>query len=179
MNTKYSRDDLLTQLEETLSAAGARPSCWPDDCRARLAAFIETDPDAARLFAEAKALDRVLASAPKCRPRAGFEADIVSAALKLPQNRGGGAGTVLGFGNGLQRRSAGESGHSPMPAPSFWGGGALLAASLMLGIYIGVSGNAVPTLRNIELLASNDLDTGFAISGSLFGPGELDESDQL
>ncbi len=179
MNTKYSRDDLLTQLEETLNAAGARPSCWPDDRRARLAAFIETDPDAALLFAEAKALDRVLACAPKCRLPAGFEADIVSAALKLPQDRGGGAGTVPGFGNGLRRRSAGESGRSPMPAPSFWGGAALLAASLILGIYIGVSGNAVPTLRNIELLASNDLDTGLAISGSLFGPGEPDESDRL
>lgn len=178
MNTKFSREELLRQLEARLEVSGASLSRWPKHCRARLAAFIETDAEAARLLAEIRALDRVLARAPKCAVRSALEMKICATAAKLRQDGGGPGAGILDIGNGV--RGAGR-GLGPRPAAgrAVWGGAALLAASLILGVYIGVSGDAVPTLRNIEAFASNDLDAGFALSGSLFGPSALHESEQL
>jgi hypothetical protein len=179
MNTKFSREELLRQLEERLEVSGASLSRWPRDCRARLAAFIETDAKAARLLAEIQALDRVLARAPECAVRGALQAKICAAAAKLRQDGGhAAAAIVVDFRDG-SRRSRNGFGSGTIAARSFWGGAALLAASLILGVYIGASGDAVPTLRNIEAFASNDLDAGFVLSGSLFGPSALHEREQL
>ena len=178
MNTKFSRDELLRQLEERLEVSGASLSRWPKDCRARLAAFIETDAEAARLLAEIRALDRVLARAPKCAVRSALEAKICAAAAKMRQDGGHAGAGIIGFGNG-SRRAGNGFGPRPVTGSSVWGGAALLAASLILGVYIGASGDAVPTLRSIEAFASNDLDAGFVLSGSLFGPSALHEREQL
>jgi hypothetical protein len=178
MNTKFSREEMLRQLEERLEVSGASLSRWPKDCRARLAAFIETDAEAARLLAEIRALDRVLARAPECAVRSALEAEICAAAAKMRQDGGHAAAAIVDFGNG-SRRSRNGIGSGTIVGRAVWGGAALLAASLILGVYIGASGDAVPTLRNIEAFASNDLDAGFVLSGSLFGPSALHEREQL
>jgi hypothetical protein len=178
MNTKFSREELLSQLEERLEVSGASLARWPKDCQARLAAFIETDAEAARLLAEIRALDRVLARAPKCAVRSALEAEICAMATKMRQDGGGAGAGILDIGNGS--RGAGRGfGLRPGAGRAVWGGAALLAASLILGVYIGASGDAVPTLRSIEAFASNDLDAGFVLSGSLFGPSALHEREQL
>jgi hypothetical protein len=178
MNTRFSREELLKQLQERLEVSGASMSCWPQDCRARLAAFVETDPEAARLLAEIQALDRVLARAPKCSVRSALEAKICAAASKMRQDGGRADAEIVDFANGSRRF---RNGFRPgaITGRSFWGGAALLAASLTLGVYIGASGDAVPTLRNIELIAANDMDAGFALSESLFGPSAPHEREQL
>ena len=54
------------------------------------------------------------------------------------------------------------------PVRAVWGGAAMLAASLLLGIYIGVSGEAVLALCNTEMFASDNLGAGIVFSGSAF-----------
>jgi hypothetical protein len=66
-----------------------------------------------------------------------------------------------------------------MPSRSFWGEGALLAASLALGVYIGMSGDAVPTLRDIDMIASTDDGDAAMAFSALFEPSSMHDQDQL
>jgi hypothetical protein len=175
MKMIHSRDDLLKQLESALSVGGAHPARWPRESRARLAAFVETDRDAERLFAEAKALDTVLARACAGPASGGCAAKILAACLELPQQCGGGSAAILPFGRIRGRQYRNLRADMPGGGAAFWGGAAMLAASLMLGVYIGASGEAMPTIRSIELLASNDMDAGIAFSGAVFEPREFGE----
>ncbi len=178
MNTIYNREDLLKQLEDALDLAGANPSRWPEASRARLSAFVESDLGAARLFAEAKALDRVLSFASAGAPRAGFEDRILHAASKLPQEPQAGSAQIIDFRPRRQParpRRGGPDGRGG----AFWAGAAMLAASLILGVSLGLAGGVVPGLQSLEFLASNDVDAGIAFSGSLFEPSELHDRGQL
>jgi hypothetical protein len=139
MTTKYSREELLKQLQDVLDCYGAAPSCWPERCRARLSAFVESDHEAARIFAGAKALDRTLCCAPKGQCRNEMEARILSLALCLPQSRNESSATILDFQTAALRERQ-PLREIPERRP-MWGA-ALLAASLILGVYIGVSGEA-------------------------------------
>lgn len=178
MNTKYSREELLKELAGALDLAGTNPKRWPERSRARLSAFVENDEEAARLYIEAKALDHVLARAPQGMPRPEIEAEIVAAARRLPQDRADSQAEVISLNDRLREASA-VRGPRFESGRSYWGGAVLLAASLILGVYIGASGEAIPTLRGIEFLASNDAQAGIAFSGSLFEPSELHEEGQL
>jgi hypothetical protein len=178
MNTKHNREYLLRELEEALALAGPHPRRWRAACCARLSAFVENDAEAARLFAEAKALDRVLCCAPEGKPRNALEGCILRAAFQRPQNRRQSAGLAIRLGGG---GALGRVRQFPfrVPSRSFWGEAALLAASLALGVYIGMSGEAVPTLRDLDMIASTDGDAAIAFSGSLFEPSGLHDQDQL
>jgi hypothetical protein len=178
MNTKYSRTYLLKELEEALELAGPHPRRWPSGCCARLSAFIEQDEEAAKLFAEAKALDRVLCCAPEGMARDALSSCILSAAFKLPQHRGLSSGLRIGFGDRMNR-NGGQRIAFRLPSRSLWGEAALLAASLALGLYIGMSGEAVPTLRGIDMIATSDGDAGLVFSGALFEPSGLHDQEQL
>jgi hypothetical protein len=87
----------------------------------------------------------------------------------MPQERAQAAGVIDLSGARRQDRAGRAS--NPLSRLSFLGGAALLAASLILGIFIGLSGQAIPTLRNIELLAFHDGEIGISFSGSIFEPG--------
>lgn len=177
MNTKHNRDYLLRELEEALTLAGPHPRRWRVSCCARLSAFVEHDEEAARLFAQAKALEGVLRCAPEGKPRAALESCILRAAFQCPQVRGASTGMEIRLGGGPLTGVR----QFPFRAPSrsFWGEAALLAASLALGVYIGMSGEVVPTLRDLDMMASTDGDAAMAFSGSLFAPSGLDDQGQL
>lgn len=177
MNTKYTREYLLKELEEALALAGPQPRRWRGACCARLSAFVESDEEAARLFAEAKALDRVLCRAPEGKPRTALEGCILRAAFQRSQNRGASSGLEIRLGGGARSRV--RQFPFRIPSRSFWGEAALLAASLALGVYIGMSGEAVPALRGLDMIASTDGDAAMAFSGSLFEPGGLHDQEQL
>ncbi|HEY7644025.1 MAG TPA: hypothetical protein VH858_03230 [Hyphomicrobiales bacterium] len=175
---RHSRDELLKQLQDALDLAGAKPARWPESVRTRLSAFVETDDDAARMFAEAKALDTVLSRASTGTARPELELRILAAASAMPQQRANAAGVIDLGGARRQDRTAVRA-PGPLYRPSFLGGAALLAASLILGIFIGLSGQAIPTLRNIERLAFNGGDIGISFSGSIFEPGAHPEQGSL
>ena len=179
MNTKFDREDLLRELKDILELIGAKPERWPDGSRARLSALVESDDEAASLYAEAKAFDQVISCAPLvARPHSEMEARIVETAMRLPQDQIFDRERVIkGKQALLNVRTPYAARHQPNRA--IWVGTALMAASLIMGVYIGMSGNAVPALQGIERLAANDAEAGIALSGSLFGPSELYDEGRL
>ena len=165
-----SRDNshpLLARLSVVLDAYGTKQERWPQAERARLAAFIETDAGAARLFSEARALDNVLAFAPRHARAEALESRIMAAAAGLPQIEHG-SGAVIAFprrtGSGTLPGQIGD-GRARMMWPEL----TLLAASLFLGLLIGLSGQAVPALQNIAVIAGEETTLG-SIAGLLFDP---------
>jgi anti-sigma factor RsiW len=130
MTSKDGSHSLLAQLEAVLAIHGARAERWPQEMRARLSAFVEEDRAAARLLAEARALDRLLNAAPDPSPPHGLEARILAAAFQ-PRQR-------------------------PVPVRTvraMWPEATLLAASLFIGIVIGLSGTAMPALQDVALIS--------------------------
>jgi hypothetical protein len=178
MNTKHDREYLLKELEEVLALAGPNPRRWRASCCARLSAFIENDKEAARLFAEAKALDRVLWYAPEGKAHTALEGCILRAAFQCQQSRRQSPGVEIRLGS-VGRRSRISQFPFSVPSRSFWGEAAFLAASLALGFYIGMSGEVVPALRDLDMIASADGDAAIAFSGSLFEPSGLQGQEQL
>jgi hypothetical protein len=166
-----SRDNshpLLARLSVVLDTYGTRQERWPQAERPRLAAFIETDAAAAKLFAEARALDNVLTFAPRHGRAEALEARILVAAASLPQT-GQSAGAVIAFPrrpeSGPSRGQTGGNRDRMM-----WPEMTLLAASLFLGLMIGLSGQAVPALQDIAVIAGEESTLG-SLAGLLFDPG--------
>jgi anti-sigma factor RsiW len=124
---------LLAELETVLDVCGGCPERWPDGTRARLSAFVAENREAARMFAEARALDALLDAAPAPIPPRGLEARIMAAA---PSPRREPRLTAPARATGRM-----------------WLEAALLAASLFIGIVIGASGQVVPALRDVALMS--------------------------
>lgn len=140
--TSPTRDQeaALQRLRDVLDTFGADDARWPMSSRAELEAVLERSADARALLREARALDALLDQAPAL-DRARMDAlaiRIVGAATAssqrtpeaVPPERGG---DVVRF---PQRRQA--------PVSSAWREGpartaALLAASLLMGIFAGTT----------------------------------------
>jgi hypothetical protein len=162
----HERSDGVRALEAVLDAHGVRPERWPETHRGWLAAFIRRDARAARLLAEAEALERLLGRASPSPPPAGLEARIMAAAAALPQIEGSGGAMP-------PRRPFALDGRAPVARPAargpvrrFWPEAALLAASLFLGLAIGLSGQAVPALQSVAAITGED--DGWGIAALLF-----------
>jgi hypothetical protein len=148
-----------------LDTHGAEPGRWPPEARAELLAFTARDKEAARLLAEARALDRLLGEAAPMPPH-GLEARILAAADALPQGEGRAAARLPRAvpsrrGNALVAQPAARSGVRRM-----WPELTLLAASLFIGLLIGLSGQALPALQSVAALTGDD--DGWGISALLF-----------
>jgi len=142
---------VLTEFERLLDVYGGDRTRWPVDARPAAAQLVARDRSAQRLLAEAVALDRVLERAPL--PSLAIEAAladrIVSAAQRSPR--------IVSLGDAAESPAEAKG---PRLAPSdsvtrAWllradlRKAAVLAASLMIGVYIGVSNlpqQIVPTL---------------------------------
>lgn len=169
MTRTHGPHPLLAQLEAVLDTHGARPAGWPGALRAKLLALIETDADAARLFAEAQALDALLAKA-AIMPPDGLEARIMAASATLPRTPSHVETppfrpVVTPMGNALVARASVRPANRRM-----WPELTLLAASLFLGLLIGLSGQALPALQDVSVLAGDD-DAWGGIAGLLFDGG--------
>jgi hypothetical protein len=166
MTRTHGSHPLLAQLEAVLDTHGARPARWPEAVRAELLAFVSRDAQAARLFAEAQALERLLDHAPAALPQ-GREARIVASAAALPQ--------VSGRGEAMPARRVSLRTGAALAAPPstrpalrrMWPELTLLAASLFLGLLIGLSGQALPALQSVALLTGNE-DGWSGFAGLLF-----------
>lgn len=171
MNRKANREQLLDELQAALDVAGARPGCWPEAQRERLMAFVETDAEAEELFTAAKALDRVLDQA----PGAGG-ADILA---RLEARVMGAANLTLQPHHDTHHRPLQHGNGSVGTRRSMWQAAALLAASLLAGVFIGLSGRATPMLDTMHMMASSDSEAAAGIAGALFEPSGIREQEQL
>jgi hypothetical protein len=173
MTRTHGPHPLLAQLEAVLDTYGARSGRWPEAVRAELLAFIAQDAQAARLLAEAQALDRMLDGAPPMPPH-GLESRIMAAAASLPQEVGRGEAmpprrATIRTGKALVVPSSAKRGFRRM-----WPELTLLAASLFLGLLIGLSGQALPALQRVALLTGDD--DAWGITGLLFDGAPAEEA---
>ena len=131
MNTTRNTTTDLARLETVFDTYGADPARWPEDERAGLEHLIDSDERAARLAAEAAALDRVMAHDPAGDANEGLKRRILAAAV----NDGGREARVVPMT--ASRRPAATVAISRRAA--LWPAAAL-AASFALGLYLGLSG---------------------------------------
>ena len=182
----------LTDFESVLDTFGSDPARWPEARRERLLGLAATDRGAGRLLREAQALDSVLSRG--AGPRIGNTtalADRIAAAVKTPMPAvstgpdladrvaaaatGDKPGVVIAWPRGDTRaqQAAALTGAVPSRNRTMtqWRTAAALAASLVLGVFVGAmdfvpSGfsNLVPSIeasaetpRELALLQGDDL----------------------
>ena len=157
-----------TEFADMVAAFGADTKRWPAPKRAAAERLVSGDPIVRISLSEADALDRILAAAPAMSATrdAVLAERIMQAAQQAPR---------LIVQNGAMAPQAGASEEpfrlstrAPVGSAA-WQGAALLAASLLVGVFVGqseFSGGALPAL--VELAG---LDTGL-------DAGHVDHSDE-
>lgn len=133
----------IERLETVIDVYGGDRDRWPAAERLALARLLTSDPEARKILAEARALDRVLDAAPAL-PRVAQEAlarsIVTSARTEGRQSQAEASATSrrsLGSGNIL--RSPRPWSRPPMSASGAMRSAALLAASLVLGVLAGAT----------------------------------------
>ncbi len=136
----------LTDLEIALEIYGGDRTRWPAPMRHGLAALIATEPTAGRMVREAEALDRLLDQAPAGGDDAALAAladRISAAALREPQVISG-SPPALQKSNDISRTVVPFNRQRPPQRNDYGLAGAALAASLVLGIFVGQSSAITP-----------------------------------
>jgi len=128
----------LKRLEAVLDAFGPDAARWPDAERRELFELIDRDAEAGRLFAEAEALARVMASAPSLTATQALKARI------LQGGQADGSATVPSRTIAGTLQAIWASWRPLAPALPTAG---LMAASLALGLYLGAIGLAHPVFE--------------------------------
>ena len=142
-------------LERLLEIYGADRTRWPARERLRFAGVIGDDKVAARMLAEAGALDRLLEQAPRASVADidALKEKIVAAALRsgAPQ-----LAVVAGGKAGVVQPSSARA-RGPAFAARFgrgqWPAAAMLAASLVLGVMLGSTGTLDATMQEVAQVA--------------------------
>ncbi|MDX2157530.1 MAG: hypothetical protein SFW09_13585 [Hyphomicrobiaceae bacterium] len=193
----------LQDLEALLDAFGGQPTRWPADRRHMAEALIEALPEARRMLAEACALDQLLSCAPGADvQRSASLADrIVAAAVdgngaheRRAHPRA--AATRDSQGEGASARvirlpvrkpplSAAPRSRPLQPRPvhaaaSLWQAAAALAASLLVGVSIGLTDLAPTRALSLASIADRASDADVVLGSLQIDgiAGVLDE-DQL
>ena len=152
MNDKMTFEDVLARF-------GSRVELWPAEVRRSFEPMLASDAEARRLMGEAAALDAVLAQAPltSLERQTRLSASILAAARQSGQPSAspvsGAAGKVVSLE--ARRRADAERARqqaskvAPLSAPvglrgrrvsaSSWPAAGVLAASLVLGVWLGSS----------------------------------------
>jgi hypothetical protein len=163
----------LTEFERLLEVYGSDRTRWPVAARANAGQLVARLPAARRLLAEAEALDRVLERAPmtSLAREAALAERIIAAARRSPRMVATSAAMRPPAG-------AGESPDQPRwltPRTAFGGAAGALAASLVLGVLIGLSSLPQSVLPALEQM------TGIALSptSSLVAQVDLLDEDLL
>ena len=150
----------LPEFERLLEIYGSDRTRWPAEARASAAQLAARDPAACRVLLEAEALDRVLERAPlpSLASEAALAERIVAAAQRSPRMVP--AGDVANTAGGGVHR-LGERGRAAFMVPLSERRGWLnrgptgraagvLAACLMLGIFLGAAAVPQPLLPALE-----------------------------
>jgi hypothetical protein len=155
----------LKKLAQTLESCGAAPRRWPDDDRAALQALIRANPEARALLHEARALEQLLDTAPPVEGIRELESRILGSIDDVAARPAG--DNLISF----PRRAA-----PAQDRAGRWGVAAVLAASLLVGIWVGAGGYAT-SLVDAPLEAAG-LDMGNQVS-SYYVSGISAEEDLL
>lgn len=175
MTSKDRRAEDRAALQRLLEIHGADRTRWPARERFRLAGVIGEDRLAAKMLAEAQALDRLLDRAPrasKARIEA-LEGRIVAAALRSHPPRltaiaGRKSAPTKGrLGFGQLRASASALKFAEWPAA------AVLAASLVVGVMLGTAGTLDTTMQDVAKVTGFKSGTTMALGEDTFG--QIDE----
>lgn len=158
-NDKWSGE--IELLKRLLDGHGADRTRWPAPERLRFASLIAESAEARRLVAEAAALDRLLDKAPMPSPaRMAAAADRIMAAARAERDvaRVTVARPAIIAGG---RAAARDLGRRFMEHTS-WQAAALLAASLLVGVFVGTGGVAENTVETVAEAVglSNPADAG-------------------
>lgn len=178
-NNKQAAD--REALGRLLEIYGADRTRWPARERLRFASIISEDKQAAKMLAEAQALDRLLDRATPATD-AGLEAlksrimavalaerPVQSIAVAAAQQQHGVA-SISSLAVARERR-AGRSGFG---SSGEWPAAAVLAASLVLGVMLGWGGAFTGTMNQMAQVAgleasSADLSSAYDISQLALG----------
>ncbi len=181
------------EFERLLETYGSDPDRWPALRRAEALALAGESAPAARLLAEARALDGVLARVPQADPaRMQPLSDRILAAATagpapIPEAQSKGARVIQ---LPVRKRPAIAPPASPprthtVPArparePGTWRAATALAASLMLGVMLGVADLAPTSAFGIGATAAAASGDAELVLSALHGSGlhTLDEDEQ-
>lgn len=147
----------LPEFERLLEIYGSDRTRWPAEAHASAAQLAARDPAACRLLLEAEALDRVLERAPlpSLASEAALAERIVTAAQRSPRMVPSGEAMPNSAGGGHRLGSTGSVVRLPerrgwlnrSPAGRAAG---VLAACLMLGIFLGAAAVPQPLIPALE-----------------------------
>ncbi len=150
MTTETNENTLRIRLQHVLDIYGADMVRWPERDRAELAAIVETDPLAGQLVGETAALERVLDSG-QVPSNANENAlidriiETVSGHPDTDRNTGNVSAEIISIDD---FRSGWVP---PRPAPyGIWSAAATLAASLVLGVYLGFGGYSTTVVQSLS-----------------------------
>jgi len=172
----------LLEFERLLDVYGSDRTRWPVDARASAGQLAARDPAARRLLGEAEALDRVLERAPlpSLASEAALAARIVAAAQRSPRMVP--AAEPLATDEARSRALAGRPRATVVElaqrrrwlhrSPAGRAAG-LLAACLMLGVFLGAAAVPQPLIPALEDF------TGISMGNANPAPGWFDPDEDL
>lgn len=192
----------LTAFENILDTFGGDPARWPAEKRAGLESLARTDADGARLLREARALDAVLthASGPPVG-NTSVLADRIAAAVANTAPGQSGAhlaraqdtgtstfnapGVVIAWPRGsanARAAAAALAGVTPTPyrnrMTNGWRTAALLAASLVVGVFVGTTDLLPGDVAQFVASATTGTDNSAQALAFLSGEGLLEMIDE-
>ncbi len=159
MTDRQSAEREIAALEHALERLGADQARWPETLRARFAPLIASDRRAARLMDEARALDTLLEAA----PRTGHDRHDTLAQRIVAAATAADAATAVSSGRVADDRvvpfpGPRSSARGMRPTRSDWQAAALLAASLLVGVFVGASGSLGTAISGLSSLAGLSTD---------------------
>jgi hypothetical protein len=179
MTSSNDKSMTLGDFERLLDVYGGDRSRWPLPARTLAGALVARDRAAQRLLAQSEALDRVLERAPmpSLAREAALTERILSSARRSPRM----VPTSTAASPGPARAAGNVIAFSPAPARPSWltprtafgGAAGGLAASLIIGVFIGLSSLAQSVLPALEQL------TGIALSPTTSLSAQFDLEEDL
>lgn len=167
--TMADKDNGLARLRAVLDLHGAEPRRWPKADIEPLGALVRSDPRAREMLDEERAFERVLAIAPAVAPGPARVAALTGRILQASK-----APSPVALARPASVRAGGAR-RGMMTA--YLSAATALAASLIVGFYVGVSDVASPALQQVANLAAGDYSAPNQGTSGL--PEEAQEDDTL
>lgn len=175
----------LAEFERLLEVYGSDRTRWPVEARASAGQLVARDRAARRLLAEAEALDRALERAPlpTLAQEAAMAERIVAAARRYPRivsvasvaRIDAGRPSTPAADNVVRLRPVRAGARWLTPRTAFGGVAGALAASLVLGVFLGLSNLSQGVLPALEQLTGIPLGA----SGPVVAQVDLLDEDLL